>query len=207
MSASTENDHDTNAPAADAGGANPNAAPAASGKVWTDEYVAALREEAKTNRLARKAADARLRDVIGLKPDDEINDEKVNGYKSQRDKALTDAMATANTRLIAAAIRALDGYNTKLVEKLVDRSKITVADDGSIKGLKEAVDALLVDFPEIKKAAAAAQATPGANPPGAGVAPSIEQEYKDAMAEAAKNPRNDALKRKAFLLGEKLRKG
>ena len=163
------------------------------GKVWTDEYVTGLREEAKTNRLAKKAAELKLKTLIGLKDDEDVDDTKITAYQAKQQDAITAAMQKANARLISAEIKSLEGYDSKLVERLLDKSKLKIDDDGNVTGLKEAITALEVEFPLIKKSAPAGAA---ANPPLAG-AKTPQDDYDDAMQEALKNPRSDALKRKA----------
>ena len=44
---------------------------------------------------------------------------------------------------------ALDGYNTKLLARLIDKSKITVDESGNITGLEEAVKAVSDEFPAV----------------------------------------------------------
>ena len=60
-----------------------------------------------------------------------------------------------------AEIKSLDGYDVKLVSRLLDRSKVTIEEDGTIKGLKEAITALEEEFPQVRTGTA----DRGANPP------------------------------------------
>lgn len=185
---------------------------AAQGKVWTDEYVTSLREEAKENRLARKASEAKLRAVMGLKDGEDATDERIAAYVASRENALKEALSKANDRLITAEIRGMDGYNPKLVERLLDRSKIKVADDGTVTGVKEALEALEKDFPEIKKATSGT--TPPASPPAAGVNPppgssgklTPQQEYEAAFAAAQKAP-NDSMARVRLIQAKEALRG
>lgn len=155
----------------------PAAAPAtppttAAGKVFTEEYVQTLREEAKNHRLAKKSAESLLRKVIGLKDDDEIDETKITAYQTNQQKAISDAMAAANNRIIEAEIKGMaDHYDIKLLGRLIDRSKITVDDKGDVKGITEQLDALALEFPAIKKAGAPA-ATPATAPAAGGFNPS-----------------------------------
>lgn len=137
--------------------------PPPNGKVWTDEYVTGLRAEAKDHRLTAKKNEAYVRSLLGLKPDDEISDALITTFKANQEKALTDTMKAANARLLSAEIKSLDGYNAKLVERLIDRSKVTINDDGTITGLTEAVAELETEYPEIKTVAASGG---GVNPAG-----------------------------------------
>ena len=153
--------------------AAPTAPPTtAAGKVFTEEYVQTLREEAKNHRLAKKSAESLLRKVIGLKDDDEIDETKITAYQTNQQKAISDAMAAANNRIIEAEIKSMaDHYDIKLLGRLIDRSKITVDDKGDVKGITEQLDALALEFPAIKKAGAPA-ATPAAAPAAGGFNPS-----------------------------------
>lgn len=162
--------------------AAPVTPPAPAGKTFSEEYVQALREEAKGHRLEKKAAQDKLRFIMGLTPDDEISDAKIAEFQQKQAGAITAALEKANARLIAAEIRSLDGYDTKLAERLIDKSKITVADDGTVTGIKEQMAELEKDFPAIKKGGAP---TPGgANPPtpsgGKETIESLAEDYKKA---------------------------
>lgn len=156
-------------------------APTPSPKTFSEDYVQTLREEAKTNRLAKKAAEAKLKTLIGLKDDEDIDDAKITAYQNNLTKAQNEAIAKANARLITAEIKSQEGYDVKLVERLLDKSKLTIGDDGSVTGLKEALTALEVEFPQIK---IAATATPGVNPPNASTLTEVQQleaDYAEAM--------------------------
>lgn len=171
----------------------------ASGKVWTDEYVTGLREEAKTYRLGKKAVESKLRSLLGLKDDDVIDDNAIATYQLSQQQLVSNAMVKANERLISAEIKTLEGYDSKLVERLLDKSKIEIKEDGSIIGLKDAVEALAVEFPLIKKAQEV-PATPPANP-GQTTPPTeleqMEQDYSKAL-KAGNLPEAIALKNKIF---------
>ena len=64
------------------------------------------------------------------------------------DGKLTELEAE-HEKLITASLNALDGYNTKLLARLIDRSKITVDENGNITGLEEAVKAVSDEFPAV----------------------------------------------------------
>ena len=137
-------------------------------KLFSEDYVKTIREEAKENRLARKAAEEerdnlalKFKDVIGLKPEDPLKDESITLYKENLTKNMNTALEKANERLLQAEIKSLDGYDVKLVSRLLDRSKVTIEEDGTVKGLKEAITALEEEFPQIRKGTQ----TGGANPP------------------------------------------
>jgi len=137
-------------------------------KLFSEDYVKTIREEAKENRLARKAAEEerdnlalKFKEVIGLKPEDPLKDESITLYKENLTKNMNTALEKANERLLQAEIKSLDGYDVKLVSRLLDRSKVTIEEDGTVKGLKEAITALEEEFPQIRKGTQ----TGGANPP------------------------------------------
>ena len=171
-------------------------------KTYPEEYVKAVREEAKENRIARKAVEAKLKKLIGLKDDEDIDDAKISAYQTAQQTQLSAARQNANDKLLLAEIKGLEGYDPKLVARLLDKSKVTIADDGTVTGLKEAVEALATEFPQVKKMAAAGG---GANPPGANGALTPQQEYDEAYAAALKNPRDSLLRQKVFALKERLR--
>lgn len=158
----------------------PTPPPAPSGKVFSEEYVQTLREEAKTNRIAKQEHEKSLRTILGLKDGESVTSDHITTYHTNLTQANADALSKANDRLVSAEIKLMDGYNHKLLEKLIDRTKVTVDDKGDVVGLKEATEALLTEFPEIKKAAAGG----GINPPGGGGETEIsklETEYDEAV--------------------------
>lgn len=179
------------------------------GKTFSEDYVKTVREEAKENRIARKAAEqeviaikAKFKSLIGLKDTDDLNDDALTKYQSRQAEQLTVAMQKSNARLIQAEIKSLDGYDTKLIDRLLDKSKIKIDDDGNITGLKEAVEALAVEFPQIKKAVSAVG---GANPPTSGTK-TAQTDYEDAVKASQQHPGDSSLMQKVFLLKEKLKK-
>lgn len=176
--------------------ANPEPKP---GKVWTDDYVMGIREEAKQHRLAKKKYESLIRTAFELKDDDVIDDSIVEKFKNKITNQVSTAMQKANERLLAAEIRTLEGYDVKLVERLIDRSKISVGDDGTVTGLKEAVEALLVEFPQIKKSKEPAPGAP--NPPGDNR--TELDKLKDQLSKAVKLEEKVALKQRIFQLEQK----
>lgn len=169
---------------------NPTPAPAA-GKTFSEEYVISLREENKQFRLNAKTFEGHVRTLTGIK-DGDITAEHVTAYQKANAKTIADALTIANSRLIAAEVKSLDGYNAKLLEKLIDHTKITIDDKGDVVGLKEQLDALALEFPEVKKTPAAAGGG-SANPAGGGNALTTLQQAQAAYDEAMKGD-NNALK-------------
>lgn len=124
---------------------------------FSREYVEALRGESKGTRLELKAAKdsekgyiAKLRAIIGLNENDEVNDAAIAAYQTKLQQDSTNAISTANNRLILAEIKNLQGYDIPLLSELLDKSKIKITDDGTVTGLTEAVEALATKFPSIK---------------------------------------------------------
>jgi hypothetical protein len=124
--------------------------------------------------------------LLGLNPDDELSEKAIKDFQKNSTKALTETMEKANARLLAAEIKSLDGYNAKLVEKLLDRSKVTIDENGVVTGLKEAVTELETEFPEIKTVGGTSSG--GVNPAGATGGLSelqqLEEDYKKATTPA-----------------------
>lgn len=175
--------------------------PAPGGQTFSEDYVKSLRDEAKAHRITAKQHEATLRTLIGVK-DGDITPEHITAYQAQQTKAGADALAKANDRLISAEVRLLDGYDHKLLEKLLDRTKVTIADDGTVTGLKEAAEAVALEYPAVKKTVG----TPppgGANPPGGGSGLTEIQQAQAAYDEAVKtgnHPLIISLKNKLFEL-------
>jgi len=174
------------------------------GKTFTEEYVTSLREEAKGYRLAVKKLNAQIKSVIGLKDEDEISDDKINSFKTAMEQSIKNAEAKANAKLIAASIKELTEYDSKLIDRLVDKSKLKINDDGTVEGLKEAVEALAAEFPQIKKTQTQAP-TGGANPPGGGTKTELQQleETYNAALKAGNMGLVVATKNRLFELSKK----
>lgn len=175
-------------------------------KTFSEDYVKTLRDEAKENRIAKKNYEAKLKTLLGLKEDDEIDDAKITAFQTTQTQKITAAEQKANAKLILAEIKSLDGYNPKLVGALLDKSKLTISDDGTITGLKEAVEALAVEYPEIKKTTPGTPpAAGGANPPPAGTQTEIEKLKADYVAaqKSGNLAEQIALKNKIFTLEHK----
>lgn len=141
-------------PDGNGGGAPNNDLPAGS-KTFSEDYVKALRGESAGYRTRAQKSETALRSLFGLKEGEELGDidSRMAAYKQALEASKNDAVKAANDRLISAAINSLEGYDTKLLEKLIDRGKITVSDDGKVEGLKEAAEAVEKDFPAVKKSA------------------------------------------------------
>lgn len=124
------------------------------GKTFSEEYVSALRGESANYRTKAKTYEAVLRKALGLKDGEELGDldGRLTTYQQVQQKQLNDALTVANQRLIGAELKAMEGYDHKLLSKVIDLSKVTVDDKGEVTGLKEAVEAAVKEFPAVKAA-------------------------------------------------------
>lgn len=175
------------------------------GKTFSEDYVHTIREEAKENRLARKAAEdankanmAKIKTLLGLTEEDSLDDAKIAEYQTKQANDLTAVMQKANERLITAEIKSLDGYDAKLVERLLDKSKLEIGEDGTITGLQEAVEALAVEFPSVKVSVR----RDGSNPPPPNTK-TFDEQYEDLKKEISKHPGDSSLMQKLFLMKER----
>lgn len=175
-------------------------------KTFSEDYVKALREENKSHRLKAKQYVTLLQKVTGLQ-DEDFDEAKVTNWKTNYEgdwqKKNTEVLTKANERLLQAEIKSLDGYDAKLVSRLLDRSKVTIKDDGTIEGLKESVEALVAEFPQIK---IAPKAQGGANPPPTefkGEVEKLRDEY-DKAVQQNNLPLQVALKSKIYALEHKV---
>lgn len=129
-----------------------------------------------------KAYGSALRKLLNLKEDDALDDldTKINDYQSKAELALK----RADERLIAAAINNLSGYDTKLLTKVMDMSKVSVDEKGEVVGLAEAVAEAAKEFPAVV-AKANEKKTEPFHPVGAGSIDGLGKE-KMSLQEAMK---------------------
>lgn len=123
-------------------------------KVFSEDYVKALRGESKQYRLRAKNYETKLRQILSLDEDADISDldTLINNFQENLSKTQNERVEKAKELLFQAELKKLENqYNLKLVNKLLDKSKITVDDDGNISGLQEALKELEKDFPEVIK--------------------------------------------------------
>ena len=121
------------------------------GTVFSADYVGALRNESAGHRTRAVKAENMLRTIFGLKDGEELGnlDTRLTAYQQNSATQLANASAKANKLLINSAIKGLEGYDTALVSDLIDVSKVTVKDDGSVD-LKTALEELEKKHPRIK---------------------------------------------------------
>ena len=135
---------------ADPAPAEPNN-PAPAGKVFTEDYVSGLRRESAGYRTTAKTYESTLRTMLGLKDGEEMGDlnARVAAFQQAQQKQLDDTITAANQRLISAELKALQGYDHKLLAKVIDLSKVKVDNQGNITGIKEAAEAAAKEFPAV----------------------------------------------------------
>ena len=88
-----------------------------------------------------------LRKIFKLADGEELGD--IDGKLTELEAEHEKLISATKDKLITASLNALDGYNTKLLARLIDRSKITVDENGNITGLEEAVKAVSDEFPAV----------------------------------------------------------
>lgn len=131
----------------------PDPAVKSSGKTYSEDYVHDLRKESAGYRTTAKTYESALRKALNVADGEELGniDERISAVSQAHETALQNTMKKANDRLIAAEIRNLEGYDHKLLSKVIDLSQVTVEEDGTIKGLEDAVKAAETEYPAVKK--------------------------------------------------------
>ncbi|MCI9273990.1 MAG: hypothetical protein HFE39_08565 [Clostridiales bacterium] len=149
---------------------NPSNAPT----MYTEDYVGTLRGESARYRTRAKSAENALRAVLGLKDGDDFGDmnTRISAYQQKLAQEKAAAVGKANQRLIAAELKSFEGFDHKLLAKVIDLSNVSVDEDDNVVGLKEAVEAAEKEFPAVRMKNARYAPT---NPP-AGSAPALTKE-------------------------------
>lgn len=95
-----------------------------------------------------KAYAAALRRVLGVEDSEELDhlEERI----SDLEKKHADIVTRAKETVINAEIKALHGYDAKLLSRLLDRSKITVDENGRVTGFEEALKSVEDEFPSVR---------------------------------------------------------
>ena len=122
------------------------------GNVFSAEYVGALRSESAGHRTRAVKAEDTLRKIFGLKDGEALGDldSRLTAYQTDEQNKLNEAQSKVNERLINSALDSLEGYDNKLVKKLIERSEITVGDDGKVD-FKSALEKLCKEYPSVKQ--------------------------------------------------------
>lgn len=143
-------------------------------KVFSEDYVKALRNESASYRTTARNYENALRKMLNVEDGAKLDnlDKRITAMQEATAAQLKDAMSKANNRLISAEIKNLDGYDGKLLSKLLDYSKITVDDDGNVTGLKEAAEEAAKEYPAVLQ-----EKTPAKYAGGTGSAPVSNGKY------------------------------
>jgi len=153
------------------GNNNPNLPPSpAAGKTFTEEYVGALRNESAGYRTQLRAAEKAVRDFLGLKSEDKLDDvsQALTAHRTASQQALEKATIGAKQFLVRAEVKVL-AKDLGIVDSdaamlLADLSKVQVADDGKVTGVKEALEALVKAKPYLAGKPGNTQVGSGSNP-------------------------------------------
>ncbi len=130
-------------------------------KVYSQEYVQALRSESAGYRTQLREAQQQLATIkkeLGFKETDEVSDWKkvLSDLKTTNEAAVTQASENAKKLLLKAEVKAqaadLNIVDADAALALADLSEVEIDDDGTVKGVKEALEALATDKPYLKKA-------------------------------------------------------
>ncbi len=90
-----------------------------------------------------------LKSIFGVADDEELGDltQRMETYNN----SMQSKLSAVNDKIIAAELKSLQGYDTKLLAKVIDRSNIRVSEDGTVTGLTEAVETAAKEFPAVVK--------------------------------------------------------
>lgn len=125
------------------------------GKVYTDTYVHSLREEAKNYRIQGSVYENGLRKALGIKDGEEIGDidKRISDRADAHQKELDDLKAQVNSYIINSELSKLiaDGYNEKLLLKVIDMSNVKIGENNTVTGLEDAIKAAETEYPEVRK--------------------------------------------------------
>ena len=92
--------------------------------------------------------------LFGYEKDDgeivEGRKQKLENVYAELEQKNAAIIAKAKESVINAEIKALQGYDNKLLARLIDSSKLTVDDSGKVTGLDEAVKAVEAEFPGVR---------------------------------------------------------
>lgn len=148
-------------------------------KTYDEAYVKQLRSEAakyrtkhkeleKTSKTQQSEFQLSILKALGLNPDPNKN------YESQIADLNTKVQETekrANEKLVKAEVKSLSAslgiVDPDAAYQLIDKSGLKVEDSGDVKGVKEALEALIKAKPYLKKTGITAIGG-GSNPAGAG---------------------------------------
>lgn len=113
----------------------------------TEPVVTEGNAELEALKTTNTTYEKTLKSIFGVADDEELGDiaQRVEAYNNSMQAKIT----AVNEKIISAELRAMQGYDTKLLAKVIDRSGITVADDGTVTGLQEAVETAVKEYPAV----------------------------------------------------------
>ncbi|HEX7021398.1 MAG TPA: hypothetical protein VF171_00975 [Trueperaceae bacterium] len=131
-------------------------------KTYDEEYVKQLRGEAAKYRKRAKELEEKMNTLpqevtgkvlkaLGLEPDPEKNFDQ---QLAEANRKAQEATEKANERLVRAEVKSVAAdlglVDAEAAYALMDRSNVQVADDGTVDGVKEALEALAEAKPYLK---------------------------------------------------------
>ena len=99
------------------------------------------------NDAQAKIYETALRKVLGLKDNEEFGD--IDKRIADLEKRNSEIEQNAKNSIISYAIKALNGYDTKLLNKVIDLTNVSIDEKGNVTGLDEAVKAAAAEFPAV----------------------------------------------------------
>lgn len=123
-------------------------------KTFSADYVKALREEAKNYRLQLREMEkknenilTKIRKNFGLEENETIDniDELFTNFRNKTMQKSNDIL------LQAELLKRKTKYNEKLFDRLFEKEKVSIDENGTIIGLDEHLQELEKEFPEIVK--------------------------------------------------------
>lgn len=103
--------------------------------------------ELETLKATNTTYENTLKTIFGVKDGEELGD--VAQRMADYNKAVETKSVAVNDRIITAEIKSLQGYDSKLLAKVIDRTDIKVSDDGTVTGLTEAITAAEKEYPAV----------------------------------------------------------
>ena len=113
----------------------------------TEPKQADIKDELEKLRSDNKLYENTLRSIFGVADGEELGN--INKRIAEFNGNLQAKLSAVNDKMIAAEIKSMQGYDSKLLAKVIDRSNIKVNDDGTITGLQEAVATAAEEFPAV----------------------------------------------------------
>lgn len=88
-----------------------------------------------------------LRKIFGLSAEEELGD--VDRRITELEQKNENIVQAAKNSIITANINAMQGYDTKLLRKVIDLSSVEVDENGNITGLDAAVKTAETEYPAV----------------------------------------------------------